>query len=114
MNLRPNVIRPRDIFQLYDGSGDDFDTGMRLPRGAIPEWYYDSVPLSFGRIVPLIARRLPANPRKPENVLRDGFIAEAALLGEMTLVTADRKLAAESQLFGLPVELIELSAGLAI
>jgi hypothetical protein len=53
--LRPNVIRPRDMFQLYDGSGEDFDTGERLPRLTIPEWYYASVPLAFGRIVPLIA-----------------------------------------------------------
>jgi predicted nucleic acid-binding protein len=103
-SLRPNVIRPRDMFQLYDGSGDDFDTGDRLPRGAIPEWYYANVPLSFGRIVPLIARRLPANRKRPVNPLRDGFIAEAALLGGMTLVTADRNLAAEAEMFGVHVE----------
>jgi hypothetical protein len=108
MNLRPNVIRPRDMFQLYDGSGDDFDTGERLPQGTIPEWYYASVPLSFGRIVPLIARRLPANRNKPWNPLRDGFIAEAALLGGMTLVTEDRNLAAGAQTFGVPVELIRV------
>jgi len=106
MSLRPNVIRPGDMFQFYDGSGDDFDTGERLPRGPIPEWYYASVPLSFGRIVPLIARRLPANRKRPENPLRDGFIAEAALLGGMTLVTADRNLAAEAEIFGVLVELI--------
>ena len=101
MNLRPNVIRPRDMFQLYDGSGEDFDTGERLPRLTIPEVYYASVPLAFGRMVPLIAGRLPANRKRPENPLRDSFIAEAAFLGGMTLVTADRNLAAEARVFGV-------------
>jgi hypothetical protein len=35
-----------------------------------------------------------------ENSLRDGFIAEAALFNGMTLVTADRNLAAETGIFG--------------
>jgi len=46
------------------------------------------------------------NRRRPENPLRDGFIAEVALLGGMTLVTADRNLATEVRIFGVPVELI--------
>jgi hypothetical protein len=106
MSLRPNVIRPRDMFRLYDGSGEDFDTGERFPRSTVTEWHYASVPLSFGRMVPVIARRLPTNRKRPENPLRDGFIAESALLGGMTLVTADRNLAAVAQMLSVPVELI--------
>jgi hypothetical protein len=94
------------MFRLYDGSGEDFDTGERFPRLTVTEWHYASVPLSFGRMVPVIARRLPTNRKRPENPLRDGFIAESALLGGMTLVTADRNLAAVAQMLSVPVELI--------
>jgi predicted nucleic acid-binding protein len=106
MSLRPLVIRPSKITGWYDGGGDEFDTGERLPRGTIPAAYYSSVPISFGNYVQVIARRLPANRKRPENPLRDGFIAETALLAGMTLVTADRKLAAEAQMFGVHAELI--------
>ena len=64
------------------------------------------MPLAFGRIVPVIARRLPRNGKRPESPLRDGFIAESALLGGITLVTADRNLAAVAQMLSVPVELI--------
>lgn len=48
MSLRPNVIRPRDMFQLYDRSGEDFDTGERFPRltvlsGTTPVCHWPSV-----------------------------------------------------------------------
>ncbi len=56
-------------------------------------WHCASIPLSFGRIVPVIAGALPANRKRPENPLRYGFISEAALLFGMTLVTADTRLA---------------------
>jgi hypothetical protein len=42
----------------------------------------------------------PRNQKRPANSLRDGFIAEAALFNGMTLVTADRNLAAETGIFG--------------
>ena len=101
--LRPHVIRPSELPQLYD-CGQNFDTGERLPSSM--EVHTASMPLSLGRFVPLIARRLPAKSKCPQNPLRDGFIAEAALLYGMTLVTADRRLSEAAAMFGLHVELI--------
>jgi predicted nucleic acid-binding protein len=107
MNLHPNVIRPSYLPQWFD-CDQDFDTGERLPwtLPVVEYAYAADVPLSLGRFVPLIARRLPVNRKRPENPLRDGFIAEAALLNGMTLVTADSNLGAAAQRFGVPVELI--------
>jgi hypothetical protein len=102
--LRPGVIRPTELPQMFDG-GAGFDTGERFPVGS-EVWHRDSIPLSFGRVVPVIARALPANRNRPENLLRDGFIAEAALLNEMTLVTADTRLAHSARMLGVEVELI--------
>jgi predicted nucleic acid-binding protein len=101
--LRPTVIRPSELPQLYD-CGRGFDTGERLPRSM--EACTASVPLSFGRFVTLIAGRLPANRKRPWNPLRDAFIAEAALLNSMTLVTADGRLNDAAAMFGLQVEII--------
>jgi predicted nucleic acid-binding protein len=44
--------------------------------------------------------------KRLENPLRDGFIAEAALLNDMTLVTADTRLAQSARMLGADVELI--------
>jgi hypothetical protein len=105
LNLHPNVIRPSEMAMWYDGSGDDFDTGGRFPW-TVPEVSFTSVPLAYGRVVPVIGRRLSANPKRMKNRLRDGYMAEAALLGGMTLVTADHKLANEVRKLGGYVELI--------
>ena len=102
MNLQLTVIRPAETWCSYD-CGGNFDTGQRI-SSSMPEAYYPE--MSRGRLVPLIARRLPANRKKPQNPMRDAFIAEAALLNELTLVTADKKLAARARKFGVQVELI--------
>jgi hypothetical protein len=39
------VIRPSELSLWYDGGGNDFDTGARLPWGTIPE-AHSRVPLS--------------------------------------------------------------------
>jgi len=101
--LRPIVIRPSELPQLYD-CGQEFDTGERFPRSMAV--VTASMPLSFGNFVPLIANGLPANQKRPWNPLRDGFIAETALLNGMTLVTADERLSEAAAMFGLRVELV--------
>ncbi len=102
--LRPGIIRPTELPQLFDG-GEGFDTGERFPMGS-EVWHCPSMPLSFGRIVPVVARTLPVNRKRPENPFRDGFIAETALLNGMTLVTADTRLATAAQALGVNVEVI--------
>src|SRR5271155_2404035 len=62
--LRPGVIRPTELPQLFDGD-EGFDTGERFPMGS-EVWHHPSIPLSFGRIVPVIARALPPNRKRPE------------------------------------------------
>ena len=52
------------------------------------------------------ARALPANSKRPENPLRDGFIVEAVMLYGMTLVTADTKLGTVARRMGVNVELV--------
>lgn len=102
--LRPGIIRPTELPQLFDG-GEEFDTGERFPMGS-EVWHRPSMPLSFGRIVPVVAHALPANRKRPANPLRDGFIAETALLNGMTLVTADTRLASAARTLGVNVEII--------
>ena len=101
--LQLNIIRPTEMPQLFD-VGQAFDTGERFPTGMGTVWYCNAFPLSFGNYVLAIASDLPANKRRRENPLRDGFIAEAALLNRMTLVTADRRLAEVARAFGTNVE----------
>ena len=84
-------IRPTENPQLF-AVGQKFDTGERFLTGMGTVWYRNAFPLSLGNYVPAIASDLPANKRRPVNPLRDGFIAETALLNRMTLVTADRRL----------------------
>jgi hypothetical protein len=91
--------------QLFDGA-EEFDTGERFPMGS-DVWHRTGIPLSFGRLVPVIAGALPPNRKRPQNPLRDGFIAEAALLNGLTLVTADTYLAPVARALGVPVEFIE-------
>ncbi len=102
--LRPGVIRPTELPQMFD-DGAGFDTGERFPVGS-EVWHRASIPLSFGRIVPVIAGALPTNRKRTENPLRDGFVAEAALLNDMTPVTADTRLAHSGRMLGADVELI--------
>lgn len=99
------VLRPTDIPQRFDG-GHNFDTGERFPLTWSVVQYAADMSLSFGRFVPVIARGLPPNRKKPHNPLRDAFIAEAALLNGLTLVTADGTLARNAKMFGVRVELI--------
>lgn len=101
--LQLNVIRPSDVPQIFD-RGQNFDTGERFMLGMGTVWHLGAFPLSFGNYVPVIADGLPPNKRRPENRLRDGFIAESALLNGMTLVTADQRLAAAARTFGALVE----------
>jgi hypothetical protein len=103
--LRLNVIRPTEMQQLLD-CGHNFDTGERFIWGMANVWHRSSFPLSFGNYVPKIAAELRPNKRRPESPLCDGFIAEAALLKGMTLVTADSILAAAARAFGSQVEVI--------
>jgi hypothetical protein len=103
--LHPNVIRPTNMLQLLD-CGRNFDTGERFMTGMATVWHTGSFPLSFGNIVPVIAAELPRNRKRPENPLRDGFIAEAALFSGMTLVTADARLAATAESLGVHFECI--------
>ena len=104
--LRLNVIRPTDMLQLFE-AGENFDTGERFMPGMGTVWFRNAFPLSYGNYVTAIAYELPANERRPQNPLRDGFIAETALLNGMTLVTADRRLAASARRFGVTVERID-------
>jgi hypothetical protein len=103
--LRLNVIRPSEMQQLFD-CGQNFDTGERFTWGMANVWHRSSFPLSFGNYLPRIAAELRPNKRRPENPLRDGFIAEVALPNGMTLVTADSTLAAAAGAFGTQVEVI--------
>jgi hypothetical protein len=102
MNLRLTVIRPTDTYFPYD-CGENFDSDHRIP-GTFAEAQYPE--MSLGRLVPVIARGLPPNQKKPQNPLRDAFLAEAALLNGLILVTADKDLAARARTFGVHVELI--------
>ena len=101
--LKLNVIRPSEMRQLFD-QGQNFDTGERFVLGMATVWHRSSFPPSFGNYVSVIAAELPFNKHRPANPLRDGFIAETALLNGMTLVTADRRLAAVARFFGVVVE----------
>ena len=101
--LQLNVIRPSEMPQLFD-QGQNFDTGERFMLGMATVWHRSAFPLSFGNYAPAIADNLPPNKRRPANPLRDGFIAEAALINGMTLVTADQHLAAAARSFGVMVE----------
>jgi predicted nucleic acid-binding protein len=101
--LQLNIIRPTEMRQLFD-AGQNFVTGERFRTGMGTAWYRNTFPLSFGNYVLAIASELPANKKRPANPLRDGFIAEAALLNGMTLVTADGRLAEIARAFGTNVE----------
>ena len=105
IELHPNVIRPTDAPQWLDG-GEKFDTGERFLTGMGTVWHTASIPEAFGCIAPVVARALPANSKRPENPLRDGFIVEAAMLYGMTLVTADTKLGRVARRLGIDVELV--------
>jgi len=101
--MQLNVIRPTEIPQLFD-CDREFDTGERFTTGMATVWYCTAFSLSFGTFTSAIAAELRPSGRRPKNPLRDGFIAEVALLNEMTLVTADHGLATISRPFGIAVE----------
>ena len=101
-----NIIRPTEMPQLFDVH-QHFDTGERFLTGMGTVWHRNAFPLSFGNYVLPIASSLSANKRRPENPLRDGFIAETALLNGMTLVTADEQLTEIARAFGTNVEHVD-------
>lgn len=98
MSLRPTVIRPAgrvfvpEFFGFQDFCGDGFMLGD------------EDYPLSLGRVMPHIAASMG---QRPERYFPDALIAEAALTSNLTLVTADRRLAKVGRTFGAHVEEIE-------
>jgi hypothetical protein len=62
------------------------------------------LPLPIGRPFPLILRAIGISHRQH---WRDAFIVQAAVMHELTLVTADRKQARAACGFGVPVQFIE-------
>jgi predicted nucleic acid-binding protein len=92
-HLRATVIRPTGIPSMQDDS--DFDFAFR----------YQQEPLSpiSNRLVGRIAMAMGKNVGRN---FRDALIAQAALDNDLTLVTADRKLASVARRFGTCVEWI--------
>jgi hypothetical protein len=95
MSLRPTVVRPRG--RIFDpeffGFTEFFDGGFTLDD--------EDYSLSIGRVMPLIARSIGS---RVEKHFPDALIAEAALTSNLTLVTADRRLAKVGRSFGAHVE----------
>ena len=94
-SLRPTIIRPLglDFVPDYFGFTSCFDAGCMFSD--------EDYPLPIGRIMPHIAATLGS---RVERHFPDALIAEAALRRELTLVTADRKLAKVASFFGARVE----------
>lgn len=95
MSLRPTVLRlqGRVFVPEYFGLPDFFEGGYGLPE--------EDYGLSLGRVMPLIAASMG---RRVERHFSDALIAEAALTSNLTLVTADRRLARAGRQFGADVE----------
>lgn len=95
MSLRPTVVRPTG--QVFDpeffGFSSFCDDGFTLAD--------EDYSLSLGRVMPLIAASLGS---RVEKHFPDALIAEAALTSNLTLVTADRRLAKVGRSFGAHVE----------
>ena len=97
--LKPSVVR----HGAPPMCTDDFWFGC--DQGCDNQQYLESPGLSLGRQVPIMATRLGSGPRKLANRLRDAVIAEAARTNDLTLVTADTKLAEVARSFGVCVEM---------
>jgi hypothetical protein len=95
MSLRPTVLRPRGrvFVPEFFGFPDYFEGGFGMPD--------EDYGLSLGRAMPLIAASMG---RRAERFFPDALIAEAALTSNLTLVTADRRLARVGREFGAHVE----------
>lgn len=95
MSLRPTVVRPRS--RVFDPGffafSEFFNDGFTLGD--------EDYSLSLGRVMPLISASM--GPRVAK-YFPDALIAEAALTSNLTLVTADRRLAKISRSFGAHVE----------
>jgi len=98
MSLRPTVVRPlgRIFNPDFFGFASYCDEGFTLPD--------EDYALSLGRVMPLIAASMGS---RVEKYFPDALIAEAAALtSNLTLVTADRRLARVARSFGTHVEKI--------
>lgn len=96
-SLRPTIIRPSGLAFVpeYFGFSRYCDAGFSL--------YDEDYPRPIGRIMPYIAAALGS---RIEKQFRDALIAEATLVSELTLVTADVRLARVASSFGARVETI--------
>jgi len=96
MSLRPTVLRPSGqiIDPEFFGFSSFHDTSFLLPQG-------DYQPMSVGRLMPHIAAAIGS---KFEKHYRDALIAETARTEDLTLVTADKKLAQVGREFGIRIE----------
>ena len=89
MSLRPTVVRPQGrVF-----NPEFFGGGFTLDD--------EDYSLSLGRVMPLIAASMGS---RVEKYFPDALIAEATLTSNLTLVTADRRLARVGRSFGTRVE----------
>jgi hypothetical protein len=95
LSLRPTIIRPSGLSFVpeYFGFSSYCDASFTL--------YDEDYPRPVGRMMPYIAAALGSHVEKQ---FRDALIAEATLVSELTLVTADRKLAKVAGSFGARVE----------
>jgi hypothetical protein len=94
-SLRLTIIRPLGLTFVpeYFGLSSFHDVGRMFSN--------EDYPRPVGRIVPHIAASIGS---KVEKHFPDALIAEAALTKQLTLVTADRKLAKAARGFGGHVE----------
>jgi len=95
--LRPTIIRPSglEFVPEYFGFSSYYDAGRIFDD--------EDYPRPIGKISPHIAATLGS---KVERHYPDALIAEAALMRNLTLVTADRTLAKVARGFGIYVEQI--------
>jgi predicted nucleic acid-binding protein len=94
-SLRLTVVRPAG--RLFN---PDF---FGFPSFFADDLSFDGedYPLSLGRVMPVIAASMGS---RVERYFPDALIAEAALTSNLTLVTADRRLAKVGRSFGIQVE----------
>ena len=95
MSLRPTVVRPTS--RVFDPEFFGFSSFSNDGFTLTDEDYG----LSLGRVMPLIAASIGS---RVEKHFPDALIAEAALTSNLTLVTADRRLAKVGRSFGAHVE----------
>jgi hypothetical protein len=92
MSLRPIIVRPfgRAFVPGFFGFSSFCQDGFALDNEDYP-----------GRVMPLIAATMGS---RVEKYFPDALIAEVALTSNLTLVTADRRLAKVGRSFGVYVE----------